>query len=144
MSKMIVWLVVVVMAIQFIPFGKNHTNPPILAEPNWDSQTTKQLFDRACADCHANTTNYPWYSNVAPISWLIANHIEEGRAHFNVSMWGIQKKNKGDEAAEELEEGKMPVLGYDWTHPEARLSADEKQQLIQGLKATFGEEKEED
>jgi hypothetical protein len=59
-------------------------------------------------------------------------------------MWGIQKKNKGDEAAEELEEGKMPVLGYDWTHPGARLSAEEKQQLIQGLKATFGEEEEED
>ncbi len=133
---------ILLVLIQFLPIGKNHTNPPIVAEPMWDSQTTRELFNRACADCHAHTTQWPWYSNIAPISWIISEHVEEGREHFNVSMWGIQKKNEGDEAAEEVEEGEMPIFGYDITHPEARLTADEKAALIQGLKATFGSKKE--
>jgi hypothetical protein len=66
----------------------------------------------------------------------------EGREHFNVSAWGLQKHNEGEEAAEELEEGEMPVFGYTITHPEARLSEEEKQHLIQGLEATFGREED--
>lgn len=137
---------ILLVLIQFLPIGKNHTNPPVLAEPMWDSQTTKQLFERACADCHANTTKWPWYSNVAPISWIIQEHVEDGRKHFNVSAWGAQKRNEGNEAAEEVEKGEMPIFGYDITHPEAKLSILEKEALIQGLKATFGskQEKEDD
>jgi len=128
--------------IQFIPYGKDHNNPQVIAEPHWDSDTTKRLFNRACADCHSNITQWPWYSNVAPVSWIISNHVKEGREHFNVSMWGIQKENEGEDAAEEVEEGEMPIFGYDITHPEARLSDKEKMLLINGLKATFGEEDE--
>lgn len=135
---------ILLILIQFFPIGKDHTNPPVVAEPMWDSQITRELFNRACADCHANTTKWPWYSHIAPISWIVADHVEEGREHFNVSVWGIQKKNKGDEAAEEVEDGEMPLFGYDITHPEARLSADEKEALIQGLKATFGSKKKKD
>ncbi|MFT7860452.1 MAG: heme-binding domain-containing protein [Sulfurimonas sp.] len=137
-------LITLLILIQLLPIDKGHTNPPILAEPMWDSQTTRKLFQRACADCHAHTTNWPWYSNIAPISWIITDHVEEGREHFNVSVWGIQKKNEGDEAAEEVEDGEMPIFGYEFTHPEARLTADEKKALIQGLKATFGSKKKDD
>lgn len=101
---------------------------------------TKQLFNRACADSHSNETKWPWYSNISPLSWIISHHVEDGRKHFNVSVWGIQKHNEGNEAAEELEEEEMPIFGYDITHPEARLNKEERKRLIQGLKNTFGTE----
>lgn len=128
-------------AIQFIPYGKNHTNPPQMNEPQWDSPRTKELFTSACADCHSHETKYPWYSKIAPVSWLLARDVEEGREHFNVSTWGTQKKNEGDKAAKEVREGEMPLWFYLPTHPEARLSDAQKQELISGLEKTFGKEK---
>ena len=142
MKKIIITVIVLFGLIQLVPYGKETTNPKVMAEPKWDSAKTKELFMRGCADCHSHETKYPWYNQIAPISWLIANHIEEGREHFNVSMWGIQKKNDGDEAAKEVEEGKMPLSSYLIAHPEARFSKEEKALLIEGLKKTFGEEKE--
>lgn len=142
MKKSVLGVIALFLLIQLLPIGRDHTNPPIQAEPQWDSPKTKALFDRACADCHSHTTEWPWYSNLAPLSWIIADHVTEGREHFNVSAWGVQKHNEGEEAAEELEEGEMPVFGYTLTHPEARLSKEEKQRLIQGLEATFGREED--
>ena len=130
-------LVLAVIAIQFIPYGKEHANPPIVAEPNWNTPKTKELFSRACADCHSNETVWPWYSSIAPVSWLIQNDVNEGRKHFNISIWGVQKTNKGNEAAEEVKRGEMPLWFYLIPHPEARLSANEKSELINGLVATF-------
>jgi len=144
LKKIIIAVIVLFIAIQFIPYGKDHTNPKVEAQPQWDSPKTKALFMRACGDCHSNETKWPAYSNVAPISWFVYAHVEEGREHFNISMWGIQKKNKGDEAAEEVEEGDMPLSSYLLAHPEAKLTKTEKEQLIQGLKNTFGEEEEEE
>jgi mono/diheme cytochrome c family protein len=144
MKKIILLLIILFGVIQFIPYGKEHTNPKVVAEPKWDSPKTKEIFMKACGDCHSNETKYPWYSSIAPISWAMAHHIEEGREHFNVSMWGQQKKNEGDEAIEEIEEGEMPLKSYLLAHPEARLSDVEKQLLIDGLKKTFGEKKEHD
>jgi len=144
MKKIILLLIILFGVIQFIPYGKEHTNPKVVAEPKWDSPKTKEIFMKACGDCHSNETKYPWYSSIAPISWAMAHHIEEGREHFNVSMWGHQKKNEGDEAIEEIEEGEMPLKSYLLAHPEARLSDVEKQLLIDGLKKTFGEKKEHD
>lgn len=131
-------------AIQFFPYGKDHTNPPVISQPNWDSPRTLELFNRACADCHSNETRYPWYSNIAPVSWLVAHDIDEGREHFNVSTLGIQPKNEADEAAKEVREGEMPMWIYTLTHPEAKLSETEKQQLISGLEKTFGKEQNEE
>jgi hypothetical protein len=84
------------------------------------------------------------YSKVAPISWLIASDVDEGREHFNVSVWGIQKKNKGKDAAKEIREGEMPPWFYLPTHPEARLTDAEKKELMNGLEKTFGTEKVEE
>ncbi|WP_428024838.1 heme-binding domain-containing protein [Arcobacter sp.] len=143
-GKIILGIVVAAVLIQFIPYGKDYTNPPVVSEPQWDSMQTKVLFDKACANCHSNNTIYPWYSKVAPISWLVAFDVEEGREHFNVSMWGAQRKNKGDEAAKEVKDGEMPPIYYLPTHPEAKLTQSETQQLILGLEKTFGSEKEHD
>jgi mono/diheme cytochrome c family protein len=130
---------VLLLAMQLVPYGRDHTNPPVVAEPTWDSPQTRALFVRACADCHSNQTVWPWYSNIAPVSWLVAHDVEEGRAKFNVSMWG-QQRNEGDEAAEAVREGEMPMKIYLPTHPEARLTPAEREQLIAGLTATFGGE----
>ncbi len=142
MKKFLIITLLLLIAIQFIPYGKNHTNPPVIAEPKWDSPQTRTLFMRACGDCHSHETKWPWYSNIAPISWLVYHDVVEGREHFNISAWGHQKKNEGDEAAEELEEGEMPLKPYLLAHPEARLNKQEKALLIEGLKKTFGEKKE--
>lgn len=140
--KILSIFILVVIAIQFIPYGRNHSTPPIVAEPTWDSPQTKKLFNRACADCHSHETKWLWYSNIAPISWLVQYDVEEGREHFNVSMWGVQKKNEGDEAKEEFEEGEMPPWFYIIPHPDAILSESEKKELSNGLLATFGEKKD--
>ncbi len=138
--KILAAVAVTAVAIQFIPYGKDHTNPPAMSEPQWDSPKTKELFNNTCANCHSNQTIYPWYSNIAPVSWLLERDVTEGREHFNVSMLGIQKKNKVKDAAKELREGEMPPIFYLPTHPEARLSDTQKQDLINGLEKTFGKE----
>lgn len=135
-------VVVTAIAIQFIPYGKEYTNPPVMSEPQWDSARTKELFTKACADCHSNETKYPWYSKIAPVSWLVMHDIEEGREKLNISMLGLQKKNKVKDAADEVKEGEMPILPYLIAHPEARLSDAEKKELIDGLEKTFGVEDE--
>lgn len=142
MKKVLLTLVVLFIMIQFIPYGRDHENPKVIAEPKWDSPKTRELFMKACVDCHSNETKWPAYSNVAPISWMVYNHVVEGREHFNISAWGYQKKNEGEDAAEEVEEGEMPLASYLLAHPEAKLSDAETKTLIEGLKRTFGEKKE--
>lgn len=130
----------ILLAVQLVPYGWRRTNPPVVAEPDWDSPRTRELFQRACADCHSNRTKWPWYSRVAPISWLIVKDVEQGRSHLNVSEWNRPQKD-AHEAAEELRDGKMPLPIYLPAHPEARLSAAEKAELVRGLEATFGSER---
>jgi len=132
-------IIITLIAIQFIPYGRNHTNPPVVSEPNWDNPRTRELFFKACFNCHSNETVWPWYSYYAPVSWLIQRDVVEGREHFNVSMWGTQKKNEGDDAAKEVKEGEMPPWFYLIPNPSARLSESEKTEFIVGLRATFGE-----
>jgi len=132
-------IMLVIVGIQLIPYGRNHTNPPVQAEAQWASLRTRELFARACADCHSNETIWPWYSNLAPVSWLVQRDVDEGREKFNISVAG----SEGDEAAEKVSEGEMPPLQYTLLHPAANLAASEKQELIQGLLATFGGESSE-
>src|SRR5690242_16317240 len=72
---------------QLVPYGHDHTNPRTVAEPAWDSPATRALADRACFDCHSNQTRWPWYSHVAPTSWLVQHHVDEGREVLNFSTW---------------------------------------------------------
>lgn len=118
--------------IQLIPV--NTTNPPVVSEPNWDSQQTRDLTQRACFDCHSNETVWPSYAKIAPVSWVIVNHVSEGREKLNFSQWNPNGRN---EAVEAIIGGEMPPLYYTAVHPEARLSSAEKQQLVDGLQNTF-------
>jgi mono/diheme cytochrome c family protein len=123
--------------IQFVPYGHDHTNPPVLAEPQWDSPRTRELFMQVCGDCHSNETVWPWYSNIAPVSWLVQHDVEEGRAYLNVSEWG-SRRYEADESAGAFKSGNMPPAIYFPMHPEARLSDTDVSALITGLTATFG------
>ncbi len=124
---------------QLVPYGRAHTNPAVRAEPTWDSPKTRELFGRACADCHSNQTEWPWYSHVAPVSWLVQHDVEEGRGKLNVSEWDRPQDEAG-EAAEAMQEGEMPMPIYTWMHGHARLTDAERAALIAGLQATFGSE----
>jgi Haem-binding domain len=123
--------------IQLVPYGRNHTNPPVVQEPNWDSPQTRQLAARACFDCHSNQTTYPWYSNIAPVSWLTERDVVEGRRRLNFSQWnGTQ--GRVNEVSRIVSEGEMPPFYYVWMHPSANLTSDQKTALVNGLNATFG------
>ena len=121
--------------IQVIPYGRDHANPPVTAEPAWDSQRTLTLARAACFDCHSNETEWPWYTNVAPMSWLIQRDVDEGREALNFSEW--DRPQRTEEVAEVIREGAMPPFTYRILHSGARLSDAEKARLIAGLEATF-------
>jgi hypothetical protein len=123
-------ILVLAILLQLVPYSRNHTNPPVVKEPAWDSQATRALAKRACFDCHSNETTWPWYSNIAPISWLTQNDVEEGRSRMNFSDC---RRERGDEAAELILSGEMPLAKYTLMHPEARLTPAEREALAQGL-----------
>jgi mono/diheme cytochrome c family protein len=130
-------LVLVLAVLQLIPYGRDHGNPPIEAQPAWDNPRTAELFALACADCHSHTTEWPLYSHVAPVSWLVYHDVVEGREHFNIHK-PPGERGEPEDAAHEVEDGEMPLAIYRAFHAGARLSPGEKADLVTGLKATFG------
>ncbi len=122
--------------IQFLPYGHDHTNPPVTGEPQWDSQQTRDLVTRACYDCHSNQTTWPWYSNLAPLSWLIQHDVEEGRSRLNFTEW-TQSQREVENAARQVQRGTMPQWYYMVLHPTANLTSVEKQALVQGLQTSL-------
>jgi hypothetical protein len=137
MKKAFKWALLILVAIQLVPFGHSHANPPITQEPRWDSPQTRALVRRACFDCHSNETVWPWYSNVAPFSWLNQRDVNDGRRHLNFSTWGTPQKHAGD-VANQLRLDKMPLWFYLPLHPAARLTSAEKQELIEGAEMSLG------
>ncbi|MBI4615421.1 MAG: heme-binding domain-containing protein [Planctomycetes bacterium] len=124
--------------IQLVPYGRGHENPPLRSEPAWDAPRTRELAVRACYDCHSNDVCWPWYSHVAPVSWLVEHDVDEGREDLNFSEWDRPQKHAG-KAAKETEKGKMPPWFYSAMHRQARLSPTEMEDLSRGLRATLGE-----
>jgi hypothetical protein len=123
--------------IQLVPYGRDHANPRVVREPAWDAPSTRTLAVRACFDCHSNETRWPWYSHVAPVSWLVQRDVDVGRRAVNFSEWDRAYEEAG-ESAEAVREGEMPLSIYVWLHPSARLAAEEKRRLADGLAATIG------
>jgi len=138
MRRALVVLALLFVLIQVVPYGRAHENPPVSKEPAWDSPQTRALVERVCFDCHSHKTVWPWYSHIAPFSWLIQHDVDEAREHLNFSQWDKPQKH-ADEAAEEYEEGEMPPWFFYPLHSEAKLDDAERAQLIAGLKATFGD-----
>jgi hypothetical protein len=137
MKAMSRWIVLIgaglLVVIQILPFGRDHTNPLVRKEPAWDAPGTRELAVRACFDCHSNQTVWPWYAHVAPISWLVQRDVHEGRRELNFSEWDRSQK-EARESADTVRKGSMPP----WYYPWARLDAAERQALIRGLESTLG------
>lgn len=140
MKKIIILIVLALIGIQFITIDK--TNPPInsnkdfitLTDPPKDMET---IIQAACYDCHSHKTEYPWYSDVAPFSWIIKEHVNNGRNHLNFSVWSDYKEKKKDHKLEEcidmIKSGEMPMKGYVFFHDEAEISQDQKMALLNWL-----------
>ena len=138
--KIVKWLLLVAVLIQFVPFGHDHSNPPTTKEPTWDSPQTRDLIYRACFDCHSNQTGWRFYSYVAPVSWLVARDVNQGRSHLNFSQWDQPQKHAKD-VADQVKTGEMPLWFYVPLHPSAKLSDAEKQALIEGAAKSLGPQK---
>lgn len=134
--KIMKWLAVAVfcgfIGLQFVRPAR--TNPPVDQAQTIHArlQVTPQvaaILDRSCQDCHSNTTRWPWYSNVAPMSWLVIDHVNEGRTNLNLSEWGRydnrRAANKLEEMCEEVKIGAMPMPSYTIIHWSAKLSPED-------------------
>jgi len=127
-------LLAVFTLIQLIPAGRS--NPPLTREIRWTSGQARGLARDACYDCHSNETDWPWYAYVAPVSWWIVDHVNDGRRHLNFSEWDKPNED-ADEIISQVATGEMPFPDYLRLHPEARLSSEETQDLIDGLSRTL-------
>ena len=123
----LVLIVLALVAMQLVPVDRE--NPPVAADFDEDS-AVEAVLRQSCYDCHSNETRWPWYSRVAPISWLVAHDVEEGRDHLNFSSWGdLEEKRREklrEEAWEEVEKGDMPLPMYLRAHGDARLTDEDR------------------
>ncbi|HUR27303.1 MAG TPA: heme-binding domain-containing protein [Planctomycetota bacterium] len=123
--------------IQLVPYGRGRAVHPETAEPKWDSPRTRELAVRACFDCHSNQTHWPWYTWIAPASWLVQHDVDEGREHLDLTLFDQRQRN-ADECADQLRTGEMPPWQYLLLHPKARLDDAERVELAEGFEQTFG------
>lgn len=136
-KKIAIALLVVLVGMQFFRPEKNQAEGDYVAAFVAETQPSPEvqgILKSACYDCHSANTNYPWYSNVAPISYWLADHIEEGKEHLDFSDWANytakKKDHKLEELVEEVKEGKMPLNEYTWTHADARLTQEQITALL--------------
>ena len=122
MKKIFIVFIVIIGGIQFIPVER--TNPPI----SWDisaPESVASILRTSCYDCHSNETSWPWYSYVAPVSFMVAGDVEDGRKRLNFSEWdkydGSKRQELLEEIIEEVEKENMPLTAYTFTHPSAKL-----------------------
>ena len=136
----------VLLAVLVVPFiGAQFVRPALTNPPVDESKTifatgkvpadVRGILERSCADCHSHATVWPWYSKVAPMSWLVAEDVEEGREELNFSLWGDYEpkraEHKLEELCEKVEEGEMPLKKYTFLHPRAKLSDADRRHLCE-------------
>lgn len=149
MKKFLKWffigLLVVFVVIQFFRIDKSvpdYDKAGDFVAMNPGNAEGATLLKSACYDCHSYETRYPWYAEVAPVSWAIADHVEEGREHVNFSLWGSysseDKSEILEESVEEIQEGKMPDPNYVKMHAEAEMTESNKTLLINYLESLSG------
>ena len=134
--------IAVAIAIQLVPI--RHDNPPETRPLTGAPPTVTAILNRACADCHTHTTEWPWYSYVAPVSWLVARDVHEGRSHMDFSEWGSYspevrlKKLAGISGL--VQDGEMPPWFYTPMHPNARLTPEDVMILAEWADNATGDE----
>ena len=137
LGKIVIWIAIVAIAIQLVPVDK--TNQAIDEKENFVSiyktpANIQSILKNACYDCHSNETVYPNYAKVAPISWTIKDHVNQGRAHLNFSKWGTYtkeiKENALEKSIQTIQNFTMPLPSYIGYHPRANLTKQQREQLI--------------
>ena len=134
-------LVILFTAIQTFPIWRlNPTldprNPPVRYRVEWSSSEAEEIMQDVCYTCHSNETEYPVYMRIAPLSWIAAQHVNEGRAHLNFSEQSLDTVDPNLLVAM-IRADVMPPPVYRLTHPEANLTDTQKERLIQSILATF-------
>ena len=140
MKKVLLVILVVIILIQFIRpeknFSKDATNDITTVMPV--SEEVKQLIKTSCADCHSNKTVYPWYSEIAPVSWYLAQHVNEGKEHLNFSEWAAYNNNQKshiiNDLKEVLEDHEMPLKSYLIIHKDAEMTQNNYETLLNWVK----------
>ena len=132
----VAWVGGLFVALQLVPYGRTHSNPPTVSEPPWDSPRTRELAVRACFDCHSNETEWPWYANVAPFSWAVQQDVDAARSVMNFSEWH-RRSSLAVYAGRRTREGMMPPSKYRIAHPKAQLTPQERLELARGLELTL-------
>ena len=143
-KKILLGVILAFAILQILPRDKNANQEPTkedLFEVEEASMELTTLIKEACYDCHSNQTSYPWYSEIAPLSWWIDDHIAHGRKHLNFSEWASykaeKKSHKAEEAVEEINEGEMPLESYQLAHSSGRLSDEEKTMIVRWFKDLY-------
>lgn len=140
-SKLIILILIgIFVVMQLIPL--NQENPPVVQAATLPSEV-KDILTESCFDCHSNTTKWPWYSRIAPGSFLITRDVIVGREHLNFSDFSsfdaFDSSDIADEIIEVLEDGKMPILPYLLLHPDASLTDSETGVLIKWAESLYPE-----
>jgi hypothetical protein len=147
MGKRIIKIVVLILALAFVVIQfirPDRTNPPENPADTIEASTqipadVGAILSRSCADCHSNRTMYPWYSNVAPVSWFLADHIRDGRRELNFSVWNTydnrRKERKLDAICDQVDIGEMPLSSYLWIHWDAKLQSGDAEKICDWARA---------
>jgi hypothetical protein len=134
--KVLKWSVLVVLCLFFIAqfYRPARTNPVSDGSQLFESHLqidpkTAAILDRSCVDCHSNKTRWPWYSNVAPVSWFVIDHVDHGRSHLNFSEWGKYDRQEQrallTDICKEVKQGTMPLSSYTPLHPGSKLTLED-------------------
>jgi len=144
MRRVLMGLIVLVVVIQFVPVTRD--NPPAADPIVFADPAVEAIAKKGCYDCHSNVNEWPWYAYVAPVSWVVVHHVEEGRAVINFSDIAMTLAHGGEHGGphpveeilehseEEMERGSMPPAYYQLTHPASKLTAEEQAQLLAGIR----------
>jgi hypothetical protein len=118
--------------LQLVPYGWSHPNPPVTQDAPWPDAESARIARDSCYACHSNETDWPAYSYVAPMSWLVRYYVERGRDEFNFSNWPEYGEDV-DDAVDEVEDGDMPLDRYTVIHRDAKLTPEEARVLARAL-----------
>jgi len=136
-KKILLIIVAILIAIQFIRPSKNQSNDALtsnISNVYPVPQDVSMILKKACNDCHSNNTVYPWYSQVQPVGWWLNNHIEEGKGELNFNEFAAyrigRQYKKMEEVIDQVKKGEMPLSSYTLIHTNAKLTEEEKQKLI--------------